>query len=152
MAAVSEPRSTRAVEAGNGFLSRDDLLKAVSLRAEEIVDVPGLGKVLCGEIGGDVRAALIGKMASDAQGQRDYDRVAYEKRLLLGGILDPSSPPDARTPLLRSADADALMKLGAAKVQALVSAVERLSGMGPDAIQRAEGNSGPAGSGSPTSS
>lgn len=140
-----------AEASANGFLSRDDLLKAATLRAEEIVEIPDLGKVLCGEIGGDDRALLIGKQVSDVQQQREYDRVGYEKRLLRAGILDPTSAADARTPLLRPADVDALMKLGAGKVGLLVQTIERLSGLGPDAVARAEGNSGPAGSGSSTS-
>lgn len=152
MAAVSESKSTPAVEpSANGFLDREALLKGAS-RAEERVDIPGLGRLLCAEISGEDRAKLIGRQVSDVQAQREYDRAAYEKRLLLAGIVDPSSPADARLPLLKPGDVDALMRMGAGKISVLVTTIERLSGLGPDAVARAEGNSGPAGSGSVTSS
>ncbi len=149
---VAQPES--AVEtkvAGNGFLSRDDLLKAASARDEEIVEIPSLGKVLVGEIGGDDRALITSRQASAYQENR-IDIGSYQKSLLKVGVLDPTSPPDARLPLLRPADVDAVMKLGAGKVKLLIDAIERLSGMDVAALQRAEGNSAKTASGSSTSS
>lgn len=149
--AVQSDVVSEAKAAANGFLSRDDLLKAASNRDEETVEIPGLGKVLVGEIGGDDRASITSKQAAAYQENR-IDIGSYQKSLIRVGVLDPSSPPDARLPLLRPADVDAVMKLGAGKVKLIVDAIERLSGMDAAALTRAEGNSVTTASGSSTSS
>lgn len=127
------------VAGSNGLLSREALL-ARTVRAEEEVDVPGLGRMLVGEINADERAAIIEKQAGDYQNKR-VDVRSYQKSLLVAGLLDPASSASARLPLLSAADGDAVMKVGSAKIAALVDAIERLSGMGAAAVARAEGNS-----------
>lgn len=151
MAGASVEKAVESGSAGNGFLSRDDLLKAASSRNEETLDVPGLGRILVGEIGGDDRATITSRQAQAYQENR-IDIGSYQKSLLKVGVLDHTSPPDARLPLLRPADVDAVMKLGAGKVKSIVDAIERLSGMDAAALTRAEGNSLPTASASSTSS
>lgn len=140
-----------AVDPPPVILGRDALLAAAGTSRDELtIDVPGLGKVLVGEISGEERAAIMESQARSLQ-QEQVDIRGYQKKMLVAGILDPTSPDDARTPLFRDADAEALMKLGAAKIRHLIEEIEKLSGMGMHAFQRAEGNSATTPSASSTS-
>jgi hypothetical protein len=68
------------------------------------------------------------------------DRRAYERRLLLHGVLDPASPEGNRLPLLQPADIDRVFKIGGAKIGVVIDTIERLSMLGRYAVS-AEGNS-----------
>ena len=139
-----------AAASGPVFASREDWLAAAGRLAEETVDVPGLGLLLLGEIGADVRADITTDQSAvllipdkDEKGVanvRKLDRRAYERRLLLHGVLDPGSPEGARLPLLQPGDIDRVFKIGGAKIGTVVDVIERLSMLGRYAVS-AEGNS-----------
>ena len=146
----SKPKAPRTVateeevkEAAT-FASRDDWLAAAGHLAEEWKEIPGLGRVLLGEIGADVRADITTEQSAvllAPEGQpRKLDRRSYERRLLLHGVLDPSSPEGNRLPLLQPGDIDRVFKIGGAKIGTVIDTIERLSLLGRYA-QSAEGNS-----------
>lgn len=143
---VSPPRAGKGKEHAeeNGVASRDDWLAAAGHLQEEWVDIPGLGRVLLGEIGADVRADITTDQSAVLllpEGQvRKLDRRAYERRLLLHGVLDPMSPAGDRLPLLKPADIDRVFKIGGAKIGTVIDVIERLSMLGRYS-QSAEGNS-----------
>jgi hypothetical protein len=118
-------------------ISRDAFLSHAGQLAEELVDVPGLGKVLCRELtaGQQLQAqeALIPAMQEDGK----PNLARYQQMILQLGLIDPA---DGK-PLLDLAGATRAMELGASKVDALVSAVQRLSAMGAPALETAEKNS-----------
>ncbi len=132
------------------FASRDDFLAAAGRFSEEEVAVPGLGLLLLGEIGADVRADITTDQSAvllipdkDEKGVanvRKLDRRSYERRLLLHGVLDPSSPEGNRLPLLQPSDIDRVFKIGGAKIGTVVDVIERLSMLGRYSTS-AEGNS-----------
>lgn len=97
--------------------------------------------VLVRELTGEARAALI-TLQIEAYQKGSVDLKTYEREMLLGGVADPESPEGARLPLLKPADAEVLMKLGASNIGHLVKRIEELSAMGQQALSRAEGNSG----------
>lgn len=117
-------------------LSRDAFLSHVGDLAEELVDVAGVGKVLARELTGAQRAKVLTALAPAAQGGSP-DIAEYQKLLLRLGLIDPA---DGK-PLLDIATAEKAMELGASKVEALCSAVERLSGLSGKAAESAEKNS-----------
>lgn len=117
-------------------LSRDAFLAHVGELAEELVDVAGLGKVLVRELTGKQRAKVLETLAPAAQGGKP-DIGLYQKTLLQLGLIDPADGQ----PLLDMASVERAMELGASKVEALCSAVERLSGLSGKAPESAEKNS-----------
>lgn len=118
-------------------LSRDAFLSHAGQLAEELVDVPKLGKVLCRELTGAQRALVLGVLAPAVQEGGRADLGAYQEMLLRLGLIDPA---DGK-PLLDIASAKKAMELGASKVEALCSAIERLSGLSGKAVESAEKNS-----------
>lgn len=132
-------------------LSRDAFLSHVGQLAEELVDVPKMGKVLCRELTGAQRAKVLEVMIPAAKEGGSADIGRYQEMLLKLGLIDPNSPPDARQPLLDMETAKKAMELGASKVEALCAAIERLSGLDKSATKRAEGNSEPTPSSTATS-
>ncbi len=145
LADAKPPESVLApIAESNGYADRNAFLSLVGDLAEEDITFQTLKgkevKLLIREITGKERADLITLQAAAYQ-KGELDMVNYEKKMLLAGIIDPESPEGARQPLLRSADADSLMGIGASKVQKLVSKIELLSGMGVEAQTRVEGNS-----------
>jgi hypothetical protein len=126
------------------FASREDWLAAAGHLAEEERHVDGLGWLLLGEIGADVRADITTDQSAvllAPEGEvRKLDRRAYERRLLLHGVLDPASPEGNRLPLLQPADIDRVFKIGGAKIGVVIDTIERLSMLGRY-MQSAEGNS-----------
>ena len=125
----------------DGALSRDAFLAHVGRLAEELVDVPAMGKVLVRELSGRARAEVLQLLAPAASGGK-ADIGAYQKMLLENGLIDPESPKDERRPLLDVTNRDKVMELGASKVEALCKAIERLSGLDAKAAESAEKNSG----------
>lgn len=117
-------------------LSRDAFLSHVGQLAEEVIDVAGLGRVLVRELTGAQRARVLTALAPAAQGAAP-DIGEYQKLLLRLGLIDPA---DGK-PLLDLATVEKAMDLGASKVEALCSAVERLSGLSGKAPESAEKNS-----------
>lgn len=117
-------------------VGRDAFLAHVGELAEEVVDVPGLGRVLARELTGKARATVLSALAPAAQGGKP-DLALYQKLLLQLGLVDPADGQ----PLLDMRTAEKAMELGASKVEALCSAVERLSGLGVKAPESAEKNS-----------
>ena len=130
--------------AGTSCLSRDALLAAAGKLNEEVHTVDGLGTLLLGEIGADVRAEILTEQQSVALfaegAAKKLDRKWYEKKLLLAGVLDPQSPEGNRAPLFKPGDMDSVMRIGGAKIAEVVDAIERLSLMGRHMVS-AEGNS-----------
>ncbi len=131
-------------EIGVSFLSRELLLASAGKLNEETHTVEGLGTLLLGEIGADIRAEILTEQQSVALfaegAAKKLDRKWYEKKILLAGVLDPASPEGARLPLLKPGDMDAVMRIGGAKIAEVVDVIERLSLMGRH-IASAEGNS-----------
>lgn len=127
-------------------LSRDAFLSHVGQLAEEVIDVAGLGRVLVRELTGAQRAQVLTALAPAAQGAAP-DIGEYQKLLLRLGLIDPA---DGK-PLLDLATVERAMDLGASKVEALCSAVERLSGLSGKAPESAEKNSATTESSSSTS-
>jgi hypothetical protein len=122
-------------------LGRDAFLAHVGHLAEEAVDVPGMGLVLCRELTGTQRAKVLEVLAPAVQEGGRVDLGRYQQMLLQLGLIDPESPADARQPLLDFATSAKAMELGAGKVELLCSTVERLSGLAKAEPVRAEGNS-----------
>ena len=132
-------------------LSRDAFLAYAGKLAEELVELPGMGAVLCRELTGANRAKVLQVLAPAVQegGQADLGR--YQQMLLQLGLVDPDSPEEDRKPLLDFGQSVKAMELGASKVEALCSTIERLSGLDkrPEkAVASAEGNSEPTASSS----
>lgn len=128
-------------------LSRDAFLAHVGKLAEELIDVPGLGRVLVRELTGADRAKVLNALAPAAAGEKP-DLGLYQKMLLRFGLIDPNDGQ----PLLDMATVEKAMQLGASKVEALCSAIERLSGLGSrPASESAEKNSEPMPSSTATS-
>lgn len=155
--AIVEPEAEPTLEATasqNGHADRESFLALIGDLAEnavELVDSTGRKvSVLVRELTGAERAELI-TLQAEAYQKGSLKIREYEQKLLMAGVADPSTPKGARLPLLRSGDAEQMMKLGASKVQKLVSEIESLSGMGAAAMVRAEGNSGPTPSDGSTS-
>ncbi len=141
---VQSPKTIEAVDEKIAYASREDWLAAAGHLAEERRHVDGLGWLLLGEIGADVRADITTEQSAVLLAPEDkprkLDRRAYERRLLLHGVLDPDSPEGARLPLLQPGDIDRVFKIGGAKIGTVIDTIERLSLLGRYA-QSAEGNS-----------
>lgn len=135
-----------------GYASKESFLTTGRKLAEEIVDVPGIGRMLVGELSGKERAFVIEAQALAQKDKGDaLDIGTYLTQLLRFGVLDPGSPADARTKLFDIGDLSQLLEVGSGKLQALTDAIERLSGLGQKAVASAEGNSAASPSGSATS-
>lgn len=128
------------------FASRDDWLAAAGKLKEEALHVEGIGRLLLSEISGAARAAIVSNQSAGllADAKR-IDAVAYQRALLTAGVVDPSSPKDARVPLFGRGDIDRVMGIGGAKIAVIVDKIEELSALG-NYQGRAEENS----SGSPS--
>lgn len=118
-------------------LSRDAFLSFAGKLAEEEVEVAGMGRVLCRELTGADRATVLGILAPAASDGGRVDFGLYQQYLLRFGTVDPADG----APLLDVASAEKAMQLGASKVEALCSAIERLSGLSGKAPESAEKNS-----------
>lgn len=138
--AENETLDTAPAAEEGPVLGRDGFLAAAGKLAERVLLVDGLGRVLIGELSGADRADIIEKQAVAYQDKKLAVK-SYQRDLLMRGILDPSSPEGARTPLFRAADMDQVMRVGGAKIAKIVAAVEELSGLGAAAQKSAEGNS-----------
>ncbi len=134
-----------ATASSNGHADRASFLALIGDLGEETVTLSNsVGKevkVLVRELTGAERAELI-TLQAEAYQKGSLKIREYEQKLMLAGVADPDTPKGARQPLLKGGEGEMLMKLGASKVQMLVSTIERLSGMGAAAMVRAEGNSG----------
>lgn len=125
----------------SGFLTREELLSPPALD-EEVVELAGFGNVLCLELTGDQRASISETQTKTYQ-EGKVDIKGYQRKLLALGIGDPTSPPEARVPLLREGDVSGLMaKLGGGKIRTLLNTIERLSGMGANAVAVVEATKG----------
>lgn len=122
-------------------LSREAFLSYVGQLEELELNVAGMGVVLCRELTGAQRAKVLETLAPALQEGGRADLTRYQQMLMQLGLIDPGSPKDAREPLLDLAGAIKAMDLGAAKVEAICGAIERLSGLDRRAPERAEGNS-----------
>lgn len=149
MAQPDEPKTPPApksdpapASAAPEFVGREQWLGAGSKLAEDVVEVEGLGKVLVSEITAKVRAEIMTIQSSGLLTDvgKSIDHLRHQKTLLLAGVVDPSSPEGARVPLFKEGDIDAVMQLGASKVEKIIDAIERLSKLGRHATS-AEGNS-----------
>lgn len=119
-------------------LSREAFLLHVGKLAEETVEVPGMGNVLCRELTGSLRATVLGILAPSVQEGGKADIGLYQEYLLRFGLIDPAD----NQPLLDVETAKKAMELGASKVEVLCKTIERLSGMDGNAVESAEKNSG----------
>lgn len=118
-------------------LSRDAFLSHVGKLAEEAVEVPGMGRVLCRELTGSLRATVLGILAPSVQEGGKADIGLYQEYLLRFGLIDPAD----NQPLLDVSTAKKAMELGASKVEVLCKTIERLSGLDGKAVESAEKNS-----------
>jgi hypothetical protein len=111
-------------------LTPQQLLDAAAKgRDEKLVDVPGLGPVLIGEISGTDRADILSTQVDQARANT-IDVKGYQRRLLAGSVLDPTSPPEERRGAFSSmAEAASFMRLGGGKIRHLIDAIEEFSGM-----------------------
>lgn len=119
-----------------GLLSRDAFLSFAGQLAEEEVDVPGMGKVLCRELTGADRATVLQILAPSVQEGGRAELGLYQQYLLRFGLIAEDGKP-----LLDVATAEQAMQLGASKVELLCSTIERLSGLSGKAVESAEKNS-----------
>ena len=148
-----EEAAASVPEAARRFASRDDVLDAAGRFAEDEHEIEGIGLLLLSEISGEARARILGKMGMALENGKLVDPAwtsQYQRLILLSGVVDPSSPPGARTPLFREGDMDRLMKVGGSKIAEATEVVERLSKMGRFQ-ESAEGNSAAPPSGDSTS-
>ena len=126
------------------FATRDNWLTSAGKLNEEEKNIEGIGLMLLSEIGADVRAEILTEQQSVALfaegAAKKLDRKWYEKKILLAGVLDPTSPEGARLPLFKPGDMDTVMRNGGAKIAEVVDSIEKLSLMGRY-VQSAEGNS-----------
>ena len=139
---------------GRAFASRSDWLSAAGHLSEEECYVEGIGLLLLSEIDGVTRASIMTEQSAVALSEdkiKKINRQQYEQILLVGGVVDPMSPPEARKPMFSPADAALLMKVGGSKIGRVVDVIERLSLLGQYA-PRAEGNSPATQNGAGTSS
>lgn len=133
------------------FLDRTGFLNQVGVLREEEKYIDGLGWVLLSEISGLDRAMIVGVQSLGLLAeQRKIDRVAYERALILAGVIDPSSPKSDRKPLFRPGDMDRVMRLGGQVIAEIVDGIESLSALGTYS-GAAEGNSDSTQSGDGTS-
>ena len=133
------------------FASKDDWFNIAGKLREAELEVEGLGKVLLSEITGTARAQI---MSTQSQGlladAKKIDAVAYQRSLLLSGVVDPASPAGARVPLFSVGDIDRVMKIGGRTISKIVDKIEELSALGTYQGS-AEGNSSPTQNGAGTS-
>jgi len=118
------------------LLTRDAFLSFAGQLAEEEVDVPGMGSVLCRELTGADRATVLQILAPSVQEGGRAELGLYQQYLLRFGLIDADGKP-----LLDVATAEKAMQLGASKVELLCSTIERLSGLSGKAVESAEKNS-----------
>jgi len=123
------------------LLSRDAFLSFAGQLAEEEVDVPGMGSVLCRELTGADRATVLQILAPSVQEGGRAELGLYQQYLLRFGLYDAPPPAGDGKPLLDVATAEKAMQLGASKVELLCSTIERLSGLSGKAVESAEKNS-----------
>ena len=133
-------------ENGSRFASRDIWLGLAGKLDEAELEVEGLGLLLLSEINGDVRAEIMtdqsAVLLSDDKVKK-INRRAYERTLLQAGVVDPASPKGARLPMFKLADMDQVMKIGGAKIGAVIDKIEELSLLGrymPSAEGKAASN------------
>lgn len=133
------------------FASREDWLNTAGVLKEEEKHVEGLGLLLLSEITGDVRAEIVGHQSMGLLAdQKKIDAKAYQRQLILAGVVDPDSPKGDRKPMFRSGDMDRVMKIGGGKIAEVVDAIEKLSALGQYG-GAAEGNSDSTPNGASTS-
>lgn len=139
---VAGPATPAADEASNGFVSRADWLAQAGKLKELVYPAEGLGKLLLTEITGAARAAIQSQSATGLLADvKRLDVAAYQRALLLAGVVDPSSPEGARKPLFSAGDMDTVMAIGGGKIAAVIEEIEKLSALGPAATGSAEKNS-----------
>ncbi len=139
-------------EVVEAFASREDWFGAAGKLAEEFVHVEGIGKLLLSEVTGEVRADIMSDQSAVLLTEgpnKKLDQKSYHKKLLLAGVVEPSSPPESRLPFFRPGDVDRAMKVGGAKIAKVIDVIERLSGLGQYA-GLAEKNSEPSPNGAGT--
>lgn len=145
------PPIEEIIEDAKKFASRDDWLAQAGVLKEEELEVEGLGWLLLSEITGDVRAEIVGQQSVGLLAeQRKIDAKAYQRTLILAGVVDPQSPPGDRKPMFRPGDMDRVMRVGGGKIAGIVDVIERLSSLG-QYQGAAEGNSVPTRNGASTS-
>lgn len=134
-------KAPRTVQEEKRFVSRDEWLNNAGVLKEEEREIAGLGLLLLSEITGDARAEIVGVQSEGLLAdRRKIDAKAYQRALILAGVVDPSSPRGARMPMFRPGDLDRVMKIGGGKIADIVDAIEKLSALGQYA-GAAEGNS-----------
>jgi hypothetical protein len=136
------PLPAEPASAEVGFITRDAWLHTPVFLSEEVKEIEGLGKVVVSEVTAAVRAELVTLQSSGLlrDENKQIDRAAYEEKLLVAGLVDPSSPEGSRVPLFRKEDMGRVMRWGSGKIEPIVDAIERLSHLGKYSSS-AEGNS-----------
>lgn len=148
---VKEQKLDEIVEETKQFMNRESILSMSGLLKEEDFYVEGVGWMLLREISGEARAEIVAVQSVGLLAdQRKIDRRAYERALILNGVVDPESPKGDRKPMFRMGDMDAVMRLGGSKIAQIVEEIEKLSGLG-EFSGAVEGNSASTRSGGGTS-
>ena len=129
------------------YLSRDDILKPRDLKVEE-VDVPEWGGIvrvreLTAEAMADYEASMVNV---DSKGKGTPDFSNRRVKLLVRAVVDEDGEQ-----LFSLVDVPALGQMPAGVIERVADVAERLSGMGDDAVEDAEGNSEAAPGGDSTS-
>lgn len=123
------------------FASKDDWFNASGKLKEATLEVEGIGLLLLAEISGTTRAQIVSKQSAGLLADaKQIDAVAYQKALILAGVVDPSSPEGGRLPLFGRGDIDRVMEIGGQKIAKIVDKIEELSALG-NYQKRAEENS-----------
>ncbi len=152
-AAEKTPTAEATEQVKQAFATRDDWLNAAGHLREATHEVEGIGLLLLSEITGTARAQILSQQSvgllAEGAGKR-IDAGAYQRTLLLAGVVDPNSPEGARTPLFAAGDIDRVMKIGGAKLATVIDKIEELSALG-NYQKRAEENSAGSPNGDGTS-
>lgn len=131
---VIDKVETRESEKPSGlskYLSREEWLNQAGVLKEEEKYVEGFGLLVLSEITGDQRAEIVGHQSVGLLAEeRKIDAKAYQRSLILAGVVDPATPPGDRKPMFRPTDMDRVMKIGGGKIAEVVDVIEKLSALG----------------------
>lgn len=121
---------------------RNEILSRSGKLAEVDIDIDGVTYIVR-ELTGLEYAKMIALHAK-ARMHNDVAIEAYQRNMLLAGVVDPESPEGAREPAFVQADMDAVMECGAGFLEPLIEGIEELSGLSAKAKEIAEKQLGEA--------
>lgn len=146
MTDTSAPTPLTPPAATKKYGGRNEILARAGKLNEAEVEIDGVTYIVR-ELDGLERAHLIGIQATARIGNK-VDLEAWQRQIMLYGVVDPASPQGAREPAFTDADMATVMTAGAGFLEPLVEKIEELSGLGQKAKEQAEKRLGEAPSGS----